>query len=211
MYSALKCVSFKGIMVNETFPRYRRRNYFIKKGLQTKFVIGFSLAVFLGFIFNLSLVYFLIDRELTEELYKIHIKIRTTSEIAAPILWELGAVTVPLIIITSAVLGFYLTRKVEVPLLSFREAVRKAGQGDLTSTLRDDITGGLSEVFNRASASLDERFRSFKSSVETLGDRYGKLSSALEARERKAEAGRAFKELKEATEAVGRELSVFKV
>ncbi|MBI5492542.1 MAG: hypothetical protein HY893_06385 [Deltaproteobacteria bacterium] len=198
-------------MTNESFPRYRRRRYLINKGLQTRFIIGFSLAVFLGFILNLLFVYFLIDRELTRELYKIHIKIRTTSEIAAPILWQLGAVTVPVILIASAVLGYYLTRRVEVPLVSFRKAIRRAGLGDLTGTLGDDFTGGLSKAFNKVSASLEKRFRALKGSVEGLEGRCAELSASIEGRVSKADALKALKELGEARESVRRELSGFKV
>jgi len=64
--------------------RFRRRNYLINRRLQSRFIAGFSAAVLLGFLANLLVAYFLIDRELSQELYKIHIKIRTTSEIAVP-------------------------------------------------------------------------------------------------------------------------------
>ncbi len=199
-------------MTNESFPRYRRRHYLINKGLQTRFIIGFSLAVFLGFMLNLLFVYFLIDRELTRELYKIHIKIRTTSEIAAPILWQLGAVTVPVIVIASAVLGYYLTRRVEVPLVSFREAIRRAGHGDFTETLGGGPSGGLSKAFNRLMASLGKKFKSLNGSVEGIEGRCGELATSLEGgRLDRADALRALKGFSEARESVRRELSGFKV
>jgi len=92
-------------MSANAFPKYRRRSFFIKKRLQGRFIAGFSIAVFLGYFLNLLLVYFLIDRELTSELYRIHLRIRTTSEIAVPILWKLSLIIIPLIIVISAVLG----------------------------------------------------------------------------------------------------------
>ena len=42
------------------------------------------------------------------ELYRIHLRIRTTSEIAVPILWKLSLIIIPLIIVISAVLGYVL-------------------------------------------------------------------------------------------------------
>ncbi len=99
--------------MQRSYPRFRRRHFFTDKALQSRFILGFSLAVFFGILINLLVVYFLIDRELAAELYKIHLKVRTTSEIALPILWRLGAVTIPLILIVAAVIGRYLTRRVE--------------------------------------------------------------------------------------------------
>ena len=34
-------------------PKYRRRNFFVKKRLQGRFIAGFSIAVFLGYFLNL--------------------------------------------------------------------------------------------------------------------------------------------------------------
>lgn len=153
-------------------PAYKRRNYFINKGLQSRFIAGFTLAVFLGFVVNLLFVYFLIDRELTSELYKIHIKIRTTSEIAAPILWKLGAITIPSILIISALVGYYLTRGIELPLLNFKSVVNKTGQGDLTQSLPGDLPGELPEAFNAMTGSLEEKFRSLKKSADSLHEKF---------------------------------------
>src|SRR3990170_6121096 len=117
------------------YPWYRRRNYFIKKGLQARFVLGFTLLVLSGFVVNLAAVYFLIDRELAAGLYKVHLKVRTTSEIAFPVLWRMGALTVPAVVLSAALVGHYLTRRLEMPLLGLMEAVRKDGEGDFTRRL----------------------------------------------------------------------------
>lgn len=145
-----------------------RRKFFINKKLQGKFIAGFTLAVFLGLIANLLVSYFLIDRELTEELYKIHIKIRTTSDIAVPILSALGAVMVPSILAISAATGFFLTRRVELPLLQFRDAIRKRAAGDLSQDLSEDLPPELAPAFAGMSSSLEAVFVSLKKSAIIL-------------------------------------------
>ncbi|MBI4948638.1 MAG: methyl-accepting chemotaxis protein [Deltaproteobacteria bacterium] len=163
-------------MSANAFPKYRRRSFFIKKRLQGRFIAGFSIAVFLGYFLNLLLVYFLIDRELTSELYRIHLRIRTTSEIAVPILWKLSLIIIPLIIVISAVLGYVLTRRVELPLLKFKQALKKTAEGDFTSRLMEDkVAVGLSEAFNAMTASLSVPFSSLKESAERLDEAYGRL------------------------------------
>ena len=163
-------------MSANAFPKYRRRSFFIKKRLQGRFIAGFSIAVFLGYFLNLLLVYFLIDRELTSELYRIHLRIRTTSEIAVPILWKLSLIIIPLIIVISAVLGYVLTRRVELPLLKFKQALKKTAEGDFTSRLAEDkVAVGLAEAFNAMTTSLAGPFNSLKDSAERLDEAYGRL------------------------------------
>ncbi|OGP21078.1 MAG: hypothetical protein A2054_00690 [Deltaproteobacteria bacterium GWA2_55_10] len=155
-------------MDKRALSKYRRRNYFINRRLQSGFVAAFSSAVLLGFIANLFIAYFLIDRELSQELYKIHIKIRTTSEIAVPILLKLSAVTVSTILVLSAAIGYLLTRRIELPLLELREAVAGISRGDLTRRLSKKIPGELPAVFNAMSRSLDALFSSIKKSGQVL-------------------------------------------
>lgn len=152
----------------EQIRNYSRRTYLINKRLQTKFIAGFSSAVFLGLVFNMLVVYFLIDRELTGELYKIHLTIRTTSDIAVPIILKLGAITIPSVVVVSAFIGYFLTRRIEIPLKTFREAVKKTAARDFTARLSADLPTALPEGFNRMSGSLCGSFSSLKDSFSEI-------------------------------------------
>ncbi|HBG47355.1 MAG TPA: hypothetical protein DDW94_10260 [Deltaproteobacteria bacterium] len=186
-----------------------RRNYFINKGLQSRFVAGFSLAVLAGLLANLFIAYFLIDRELAQELYKIHIKIRTTSEIAVPILIKLSAITVSAILVFSAVIGFFLTRRIELPLLELREAVRRISRGDFTQSISLKIPGELPSVFNAMSRSLEAAFSPMIKSGKALEKEFDKLGSgsALSAMELSG----ALDALAEARRTISHEISKLKV
>lgn len=198
----------RGKMDRKERPRFRRRNYFIKKGLQSRFIAGFSLAVFLGLLANLLVSYFLIDRELTQELYKIHIKIRTTSEIAVPILLKLSAVTIPSILIVSAVIGFFLTRRIELPLLKFRDAIQTRSRGDFSRDLSKNMPGELSTAFNNMSRSLEAVFYSVKKSASSLDKESERLAKPEAARE---ELKSALEAITEARGQISLDISKFKV
>lgn len=192
--------------------RYYRRKFFINKGLQGRFVIGFSSAVLIGFVVNLVLVYFLIDRELAEELYKIHLKIRTTSEIAVPVLLKLGAITIPSIIIASAAIGYFLTRGVEGSLKEFRRSVGKISNGDLRERVGESSSADLSGPFNSAVGSLEQRFGVLKRSGLALSESLGRVTGALGKDSVSAiEIKDALTGVSEARERIGRDLSGFKV
>lgn len=195
-------------MDNMNQPIFRRRSYFINMRLQSGFVASFSSAVLLGFLCNLFIAYFLIDRELSQELYKIHIKIRTTSEIAVPILLKLSAVTVSTILVISAAIGYFLTRRLELPLLELREAVAGIARGDLTRRLSKKIPGELPEVFNAMSRSLDAQFSSIKKSGQVLERETRRLERPGLTRQ---EAREALGSLAEARSSISREISKLKV
>ncbi|MBI1912219.1 MAG: methyl-accepting chemotaxis protein [Deltaproteobacteria bacterium] len=200
-------------MSRNSRPKYRRRNFFVKKRLQLHFVLGFTLAVLLGFALNLFFVYFLIDRELSAELYRIHLKIRTTTEIAAPIIWKLSAITIPSIIAVSAIIGYYLTRRIELPLMSFREALRKTAQGDFTQRVSIKMPIDLPEVFNGMLGSLGASFRSVKRSANVIDEKITALNNimASDKTPSKAELSDVLRQISNVRREVTQEFSKFKV
>ncbi len=189
-------------------PIFRRRSFFINRKLQGRFIAGFTLAVFLGLAVNLLVSYFLIDRVLNEELYKIHIKIRTTSEIAVPILLKLSALTIPSILAVSAAVGFFLTRRIELPLQQFRALVHDRSRGDFSKDLSKNMPGELPEAFNSMSRSLEAAFSSLKKSASSLDKESRRLMRPEAAR---AEIKDALEAITEARERVSLVISKFKV
>lgn len=175
--------------------RWRRRNYFIDRKLQSRFAAAFAGTVLLGLLLNLLAAYFLIDRELGQGLYKIHIKIRTTSEIAVPVLLKLGAVTVSAVLSVSAVVGYFVLRRIELPLIELREAVKGVSSGDLTRRVSSEMPGALADAFNAMTISLASLFGPLKKSGQALE----KASRGLEASASDA------KELAAALEGITRE------
>ncbi len=202
--------------MQRSYPRFRRRHFLTDKALQSRFILGFSLAVFFGILINLLAVYFLIDRELAAELYKIHLKVRTTSEIALPILWRLGAVTIPLVLIAAAVIGHYLTRRVEEPLRPFLEALKSTGEGDLTSRLDPEGSSRLPEVFGVFNNTVDivgKGFGSIRDSAAGLEQSIGEIEALASRTEGVAgsELARALDDLSARSDEAWKEVSRFKI
>ncbi|MBI5345216.1 MAG: methyl-accepting chemotaxis protein [Deltaproteobacteria bacterium] len=201
-------------MKESAHPKFRRRRFLIKKGLQSRFILGFSLAVLSGFCLDLFLAYFLIDRELAAGLYKSHIKIRSTAEIALPVFIKLSAVTVPAIIAISAVIGYYLTHSLERPLLSFNEALKGIGQGDLTQRLPEAQADPLPEAFNKTSSALGASLCSIKEAAAGLEKSVERFHALLNRESSPQKRSWLIKALHGITEESGRalkELSRFKV
>lgn len=155
---------------------YRRRNYFPKKGLQSRFIFGFSLTVVVGFLVSWAFVYYTIDKRLSEELYRSHIKIETTGEIIGEILLKINLIAVPLFILTAVIVGVFTVRNVTGPLRNFKEALEDFGRADLTPKTLKNIPPELSMSYNTMVDNLSKTLRSIK----RKGDELEKITEELE-------------------------------
>lgn len=192
-------------------PKYRRRNYFIKKGLQGKFVIGLSLVVLLGVLLNLALAYFFLDRELAGELYKIHLKISTTSELAWPVLWKIGAVTLPVALIAAVLAAYYFTRRLEPPIRVFVANIRRLANGDFSEKPGPIAVEGLGEALGKAHGGLESRLASFKSGAKALEEAFAKVVAAAGKKDAATELQQAIGEFSRQRIRLGREAARFKL
>ena len=92
--------------------QYRRRNYFIKKGFQARFILRFILVIFLGIMVSSGIVYFLTSKKIEEAYYRSHIKIASTGEIVYPILFTANIITVGIIIVITIIITLLISHKI---------------------------------------------------------------------------------------------------
>ncbi len=145
---------------------FRRRNYFIKKGLQSRFIITFAFIVIAVFFLSWFLVYYMIDKELTMELYKSHIKIKTTGEIIRPILLRLNLIVLPVIVAVASIAVILLIRAIENVLLNFVRTVVSFREGDFGRRVAEGAQDKLSANFNKMADYYEETFVTMKSHLE---------------------------------------------
>ncbi len=191
---------------------YRRRNYFIKKRLQSKFIFGFSLTVVVGFLASWAFVYYTIDKRLSEELYRSHIKIETTGEIIGDILFKINLLAVPLLILSAIAVGVFIVRNVTGPLRNFKEALEDFGRADLTPKTLKNIPPELSMSYN----TMVDNFSKTLRSIKRKGDEREKIIEELEriAVEKtisSQEVDDIYKSISENRKTIEKEISFFKV
>jgi methyl-accepting chemotaxis protein len=143
------------------YPWLRRRRFFISAGLQGRFVAGLAIITAAGLVLNLAASYFLIDRRLEARLYKIHLQVNSTLDIIWPAVWKLSLVSAFLIALGGVVLAFFLARRLEAGLSPFLAAMKRAGEGDLTTRVGVQRGGleGLETAFNSAIDFFRQRFQ----------------------------------------------------
>lgn len=191
---------------------YKRRNFFIKKRLQSKFIFGFSLTVVVGFLASWAFVYYTIDKRLSEELYRSHIKIETTGEIISGILLKINLIAIPLLILSAIAVGVFIVRNVTGPLRNFKEALENFGRADLTPKTLKNIPPELSMSYN----TMIDNFSKTLRSIKRKGDELEKIIEELEriAGEKtisSQEVDDIYKSISENRKSIEKEISFFKV
>ncbi len=137
--------------------RFRRRNYFIKKGFQARFILRFILVIFLGIIVSSGIVYYLTSKRIEEAYYRSHIKIASTGEIVYPILIAANIATVSIIIVITIIITLLISHKIAGPLYRIEKSIHELGEGNLSFKIylraKDELIT-LAEIFNNMIAKL---------------------------------------------------------
>ncbi len=191
---------------------FRRRNYFIKKRLQSKFIFAFSLSVAVGFLINWAIVYYLVDKGLAETLYRSHVKIATTGDVIGAILLKVNLITSPILIISVFMVGLFIVRQVTFPLTGLKEALEGFEKGDMTPKVLKYVPTELSMGYNTMLNRLGKAFISFKKQTNEIEKKVMDLERLAEKRAlSKQEAEDIYQFISKSRKAMEQEFSIFKV
>ncbi len=140
--------------------KFRRRNFFIKKGFQAKFILRFILIIFLGIVVSSGIVYYLTSKRIEEVYYRSHIKIASTGEIIYPILLTANIITLGIIIVVTIIITLLISHKIAGPLYRIEKSIHEIGEGNLAFKIylraKDELIT-LAEIFNNMITKLRGR------------------------------------------------------
>lgn len=159
----------------KTEIKWRRRNYFIKKGFQARFILRFILVIFLGIMVSSGIVYYLTSKKIEEAYYRSHIKIASTGEIVYPIIFTANIITLSMIIIITIVITLLISHKIAGPLYRIEKSIHEIGKGNLSFKIylraKDELIT-LAEIFNNMIAKL-------KGKIEKIQDAANYMDSTV--------------------------------
>ena len=159
----------------KTEIKWRRRNYFIKKGFQARFILRFILVIFLGIMVSSGIVYYLTSKKIEEAYYRSHINIASTGEIVYPILFTVNIITVGIIIVITIIITLLISHKIAGPLYRIEKSIHEIGEGNLSFKIylraKDELIT-LAEIFNNMMAKL-------KAKIEKIQDAVNYMDSAV--------------------------------
>ena len=118
------------------FSKNRRRNYFIDKSFQSKFIIKFCILLLIASILTGICTYYFNQQTATVAFENLRVVVKSTSDFILPaILWILIIVTMLVSLATIAV-TLFASHKIAGPLYKLNMELEKIKNGDLSSPIR---------------------------------------------------------------------------
>lgn len=150
---------------------YKRKQYFIKKNFQFKFILKFCLIILIGTILSMGLLFLFSHDTLTSSFQQSRLVIKNTSLAILPTLIYTTLITFGLITLATIVVTLFVSHKIAGPLFRFEKDLKEIEKGDLTKSIKlreKDQTTDLADSLNKMTASLHEKVLNVRTGVEKL-------------------------------------------
>ncbi|MGA2775038.1 MAG: methyl-accepting chemotaxis protein [Candidatus Omnitrophota bacterium] len=169
---------------------YKRRNYFIDKSFQTKFIVKFSIIVVVSSLVIGTLLFFLLKYFTIVTTENIHATaVRSTPNFILPVVMETISIVIALAGLSVIFLTVLTWHRIEGPLFRLNKELGKLKDGDLKvnfATRSNDQLKELSTSLTDMSAVLIAKHLELKKKIGELKDSLRNVSEDKEAVLKKA-------------------------
>jgi len=188
----------------------RRKNYFIEKSFQTKFIFKFCLLLVLAGLLNIAILYLMaIESTSVTFVNSRIINAKTTADFLLPILIQAFLVVTILISIATIFLLLFVSHKIAGPLFRFKKVMQELEAGDFTTAFQLRNLDQLRELFNSFESMIKKtrlELGQVKSSFKSLKEKLDTLSEDEVSDQKRS----TLKELKKISEEINQKMDYFK-
>ena len=153
--------------------KWRRRNYFIDKNFQTKFIIKFCIIVIISSLAVGVSIFYLSQNFTTVAIENAHVIVKKTSDFMLPIVAETLALVTLFSAIAVIILTLFTSHKIAGPLYRLKKEIElfKGGQIEANFRTRNtDQLQDLAEALADMSRVLSAKHRELKGALAELKD-----------------------------------------
>lgn len=150
----------------------RRRNYFIKKEFQAKFILKFCILVILTALISAFLIYHFSGRSVTTVFEKSRIKIVPSTTFITPSLIISSLISVVLVGTATIIVVLFISHRIAGPLYKLESLLERMASGDVSFDVhlrRKDEIKELAEAFTEAVHGLNNLLCDAKKESIELG------------------------------------------
>ena len=152
-------------------PKYRRKQYFIKKDYQLKFMLKFCLIILAGSLMSTGILLLFSQGTLTSSFEHSRLVVKNTAIAIMPAVILTNIITLILISIAAVVVVLFISHKIAGPMFRFEADLKEIGQGNLSKTIRlrekDQFTS-MAESLNLMTKGLRDRVLATQLELEQL-------------------------------------------
>ncbi len=132
-----------------------RRNYFIDKDFQARFIFKFCLLVVLAGIVTTGILYFVGKRSTTVTIINSRVVVHSTADFLLPILIQTVLAVMVILGLATIIVTLLFSHKIAGPLYRFKKAVEGVKLGDLSGNFRLRNYDQLKDLSDEVNAMID--------------------------------------------------------
>ena len=153
----------------------RRRNYFINKDFQIRFIQRFLVTTTVWAVAAASLFAYFAKLRLQGALYSSHLTIKSTAELLGPSTLLAHAIALVLFAALLAYAIYALWKKLSVPLYMLKKDLVRIASGDLVN----DVTLREEDEFQKLAAEIDEMRKELRRKLIRIKEKHADVSTAV--------------------------------
>jgi methyl-accepting chemotaxis protein len=149
----------------------RRKNYFIKKEFQSKFILKFCALVVLTALISAFMIYHFSSQSVTTVFENSRLSIKPSTEFITPGLILSGLIAVVIVGIATTFVVLFVSHRIAGPLYKLESALERVAGGDLSFDIhfrQKDEAKKMAEVFNKTSRNLNRLVSNVKAESNKL-------------------------------------------
>lgn len=154
---------------------WRRRNYFIDKNFQSRFIIKFCIIVIVSSIAIGASIFYLSTNFTTVAIENAHVVVKKTSDFMLPMVAEILIIVTALSALSVIVLTLFTSHKIAGPLYRLKKEIEEFKGGKLTTNFRtrnSDQLKDLAEALGDMGKELCCRHAALKEKLAELKNSY---------------------------------------
>ncbi len=157
------------------YTKNRRKNYFIDKSFQFKFIIKFCIIIILTSLIIGGLIYYLNQNTTTVAFENLKVVVKTTADFLLPITLQILLIVTILASLVAIGLTLFTSHKIAGPLFRLTQELNKMKNGDFSSKINIRAKDQLQKVIGE----FNELRVSVNKSVEKIKTNWDEIKSPL--------------------------------
>lgn len=170
-------------MENSQAPTFKRRNFFINRSFQTRFIVKFLFVLLLAAVVSIVLTLLATTDTLTSTFVDSKLVIQKTSLAIMPSVIYTNIVTTAVVGVVAVIVVLLVSHKIAGPMFRFEKDVVRVSEGDLKSQIhirKSDQFEELALSLNVMIESLNKKVSSIRETVDALAEYAEKHAHAEE-------------------------------
>ena len=125
---------------------HRRRNVYIDKDFQTRFILKFCALVAVGAGFTIAFLYLLSMQSTTVSFVQAKVKVMTTADFLLPVMIQTVLIVMGFVSLASIGVTLIVSHKIAGPLFRFKQTFKELAGGNFSNQVRLRNGDQLAEV-----------------------------------------------------------------